>query len=495
MPPVPDSHKISIGRLKLSLNIDWPDNGCISYGWPKEIFAFIPEKQNDRLTSCGYWKIGKPAKFFVRLSNLIGIHEGMASSRADIFHLASDEIYENVIDLSLIRNNDILGVVEYLNGFLTDNPDPLYAQASRDWQTSMADFDSELTRFASLPIEKDDWYDGLQEDSDGNSFREDLPEWLDYIADMSRYSRQDDHTEFTELRAFMRMQRAWGSWMGAEGRMYGNIYTEYLKRLDNTIWIVDRKLEKEKNPKDIASFAGLLTLTLPALIDDVVRDKDIQYVKYNCKWAARMLMKKQMSITAGDAMLLLDIREENSRIPKELTVFMQKGIPQFIENESNAIDNSNSDSNCLRKANLLAIKSRWSRIQKKITSSIAKQYYYELCQLTEQFKATPDSESAYVIGRLYTEYLSEFSREKDKDDFFDSVNRIIIDGILNQALSETEMFNYASSCIEYLYTKAELAEGQSITERHRLMYEMNLQEKKWERENRSFDGFPFDFFL
>lgn len=495
MPPILDPHKLSIARLKLSLNLDWPDNGCVSCGWSKEAFASISEKYNDRITSCGYWTLGKPAKFLVRLSNLIGIHEGVASSRAEVYHLASDKIYENIIDLSLIRQDDILAVVEYLNGFLTDNPDQVYAQASRDWQTSMADFNGELTRFASLPIEKDDWYDGTQEDTDGNPFREDLPEWLDYIADVSRYYRPDGHTEYTELRAFMRIQRAWGSWMGAEGKMYGSIYTEYLKRLDHTIWIVDQKLEKENNPTVIATYAGLLPLSLPALIDDAFRDKDIQYVKYNCKWAAEQLIKKRLSITVRDAMLLLDIREENSRIPKEITAYMQKEIPQLIDEETEAIRKASPDSNCLRKANLLAIKSRWRRIQKKLTSTLAKEYYDELLQLTEQFKTAPDSESACVIGRIYTEYLSEFAKEKDKKDFFGSIDRIITGGILTRSLSQTEMFNYASCSIEYLYTKAEHVEGQSITERHRLMYEMNLQEKKWEQENRRSGNSPFDFFF
>lgn len=489
-----DPSKLSIARLKLSLNLDWPDNGCISRGWPKEVFASISERYNDRITTSEYWTLGKPAKFFIRLSNLIDIHEGVASSRAEVYHKESEDIYVNLIDLSLNRKSDILAVVEYLHGMLSDTPEPVYAHASRDWQETMADFDSELSHFTSLPIEKDDWDDCSEEDVDGGMYCKDLPEWLDYIVEEWRYFKPDDYTKFDKLRAFMRMQRAWGSWMGAEGRLYGSIYNEYLKRLDNTIWIVDRKLEKEKNPTAVASFAGLLPLTLPALIEDAVRDKDIQYVKYNCKWAARQLIKKDISITAGDAMLLLDIREENSRIPKEFTAFMQKEIPQLIENETEAITKSNSGSTCLRKANLLAIKSRWSRIQKKLTTSLADEYYGELIQLTEQFKTSPDSESAYVLCRLYTEYLSGTAREKDKEEFIDSVNSIIKDEILNQALSPTEMFNYAASVIEHLYTKAELIEGHSITEHHRLMYEMNQQEKKWEQENRCFDGLPFDFF-
>ncbi|MCM1140889.1 MAG: hypothetical protein NC453_20150 [Muribaculum sp.] len=474
--PTPISHDkmMSIARRKLSIEQFWPHNGCIGMGWNKDWDKTISTEDKSSAPSTAYWTLGCIQKFLVSIYLYYGLETGFAYSKAIVYYRKTDSESVKVTEVALEKPNDILSVVEALQEkYLQDD-----SSEAKEWRNSMADFEKELAEFAVTPIvfDKDD---PKKTDEGPFSFGLITPYWLHSIIDDSRYMKVNADSSLEYLRSYMRFKRSWSEWYSVEGMMCGSIYNEDLERNYTLLNLIDKRFEDKDQACEYSNYFRLLYYLLPSFIGACDEDKNIKFIKHNAKWLLWELKTKNAPIGVDEVQLMLDVREDNTRLQRDFSDFIRKQIPEFIK-----LNDDGEHATLSKKIDYLTVKARWTRIAKKKSNDALDALYSQLAPLSMQAFESNDADALYKIGRLYTEYFSVCSKEADKETFYQRIKEEIISRLSMGEPTGTDILNLAATYLEYIFTKTSQAEVRDITTFSRDMYAYNLAEANRYRQGR-----------
>lgn len=290
-------------------------------GWGKDWDKTISTEDKLSAPLTAYWTLGCNQKFLVCIYLYYGLDNDFANSKAVVYYRKTNSISEKVAELSLNKPNDILSVVDALQEKYQGDESP----AAKDWQNSMADFEKVLAQFAVTPIaiDKDD---PKKTDEGPFSFGLLTPYWLHTIIEDWRYMKINADSPLEYLRSYMRFKRSWSEWYAVVGMMAGSIYREDLERNYTLLNTIDKRFDDKKHACEYSNYFRLLYYLLPSFIGACDEEKNIQLIKHNAKWLLWELKTKNPSIGIDEIQLMLDIREDNTRLQRDFSDFIRKQV-------------------------------------------------------------------------------------------------------------------------------------------------------------------------
>lgn len=398
----------------LSLLKNWHKDGCILEGITKHYYQILSlnMSQTPRYRVCNNWSLGSPVTFFVQIYDFWGPGIGIGTSVAQVFIKESDEETRHIEDIYLYNPNDILGVVDALNKKFSGSD----SEEAKIWREVMADLDKEKAEAETLPAR----YRQLDPiDSDQGT----MPDYLEEIFDDWRFTYIGDDTPDELIEVFIRFGRSWYAWASTSGQMYGNAYTEQLKRWDEIGFIIDRKLHKTKDIDYQVKLMGIYRQLMPCYLGDLLENakKEVEYERKWNKWIAEDIVKDSRPLSYGRASLLLRTREDNHRLPAVISKYIKTEIPRFIKETRQRIDIDEKEDitgSVKRRIHWLDLFLRWNTINKIPGSRSLSEVKEIIDSVARDIDKVEDPDILY----LYTEFIHTQCPEYSQGEKYESFN-------------------------------------------------------------------------
>lgn len=480
----------------LTLLHNLPEDACVQHGWTKTPEG-LPESnpKSFRYRRGSAWTLGNPACFYVMIYDLYGVKSGVANSIAEVYYKMPGKQFRQVANISLDNPDDILGVVRAMQEKYGDGT----SEEAMQWKEVMKNLDSDLKNAEANPIEEE--YMDIAEDE--------AQPFIQAVADDWRYSVIDDNTPDELLEAYIRFERSWVAYTSnILLNQYGDIYREELTRSDKIGHVLDKKLHSARNPERGAWLMSLYRLMMPCYIGtyEETEDSNVDYEKKWNKWVAEDIIKENKPIDYLKAQLLIRVREDNKRLPAEMSKYIKNEIPGYLEEERKRLDKVETMTREVLRDEICWLDNyiQWNVQILNPTKEVVLNGNRHLDMIIPYMENEEDLEILTLYSNLLTTCFAESGSRKDRDKFYKRIEDKLKNFVRSTATQPSkaregsreaigalvEEFTLGAIYLENLFLQKE---GQDIYTYYWCLHQRNLEEKRIEKEGLGFGGFDLWF--